>query len=87
MLRITTMDEGPQRVLKLEGKLQGPWTGELLRACRQARGDSTHVQLDLSAMTFIDAAGVVALRELQRMGVSIGRSSPFVAEMLKGNRD
>jgi hypothetical protein len=27
------------------------------------------------------------LRELQRMGVTIGRSSPFVAEMLNGSRD
>ena len=87
MLRITTMENGPEQVLKLEGKLQGPWTGELIRSCRQARSTSEQVLLDLSAITFIDTAGVVALRELQQMGVSIGRSSPFVSEMLKRNRE
>jgi ABC-type transporter Mla MlaB component len=87
MLKITTSENGPQRVLKLEGKLLGPWTSELVRACRQARGAAAQTSLDLSAITFIDTAGVVALRELQRMGVTIGRSSPFVAEMLNGSRD
>ena len=87
MLRITITEHGPQRILKLEGKLQGPWTSELLRAFRQARGASEQIVLDLSAITFIDTAGVVALRELQQMGVLIGRSSPFVAEMLKAGRE
>lgn len=87
MLRITTTENGPQRVLRLEGKLLGPWTSELVRACRPARGAAGQTSLDLSAITFIDTAGVVALRELQRMGVMIGRSSPFVAEMLSRGRD
>lgn len=85
MLRITITENGPQRVLKAEGKLLGPWTSELLRVCRQVRGSVEQTSLDLSAITFIDTAGVVALRELQRMGVTIDRSSPFVAEMLNGS--
>jgi ABC-type transporter Mla MlaB component len=84
MLKITVIhDDGFERVLKLEGKLLADWIGELHEACRRARAESGHLQLDLSGLSFADVPGTIALRELIRQGVTITITSPFVGELLK----
>ncbi|MGD9856952.1 MAG: STAS domain-containing protein [Planctomycetaceae bacterium] len=86
MLKITTArDDGFARVLKLEGKLLADWVGELHEACRRARAASSHVQLDLGGLSFVDVAGTIALRDLLRQGVTITTTSPLVGELLKEN--
>lgn len=83
MLRITTtIDEQFTCVLKLEGKLMADWISELQEACRQARAKSGRLQLDLSGLSFVDAPGIITLRELVRQGVAIVTPSPFVSELL-----
>jgi anti-anti-sigma regulatory factor len=70
MLRITEItDGGPGVLLKLEGKLRGPWVEELSRVCSElSRGEPRAIRLDLSAVTFLDEVGVRLLRALMRGG-------------------
>ena len=59
MLRITTTDIGEKIVLKLEGKLAGPWVEEFER-CWHMSTDiyrKKGLVVDLSGMTFVDPAG------------------------------
>lgn len=61
------------------------WTGELLAQGVSAAANSAgvgKVRLDLSQVSYVDAAGLTALRELTRRGVSIGACSNFVAALL-----
>jgi anti-anti-sigma regulatory factor len=81
MLRITQVD-GRDAVptLRLEGKLSGPWVEELLRVC--APPAAGPLRLDLSAVTYVDGAGLDLLRALLRRGVTVGACSGFVAQLL-----
>ena len=86
MLRITTIqNDGSPAVLKLEGKLLEPWIGELQEACRLACQRATSATLDLANVSFVDAPGAIALRDLRRRGVQLRGCSPLVAELLKEN--
>jgi ABC-type transporter Mla MlaB component len=68
--------------LKVEGKLRGPWVAELARACDELQGSSGCVSLDLSAVIFVDTAGVELLRALLGRGVTLAACSGLVAELL-----
>jgi hypothetical protein len=86
MLRITTIQhDGSPAVLRLEGKLLEPWIGALHDACRLASGRAALPVLDLSDLSFVDAPGTIALRDLRRRGVQLQGCSPLVAELLKEN--
>ena len=70
MMRIT-IDDGP-RVLtfRLEGRLEGVWVQELessLESSLARRSDST-VRVDLTGVTFIDAAGKRSLANMHKRG-------------------
>jgi anti-anti-sigma regulatory factor len=83
MLRITwAAGSDAAQVLKLEGKLLDPWVSEVRDAWVQAAARSARVSLDLSAVSFVDAAGAQLLRELLGQGVTIAACSSFVAELL-----
>jgi anti-anti-sigma regulatory factor len=84
MLRITEItDGGPGVLLKVEGKLRGPWVEELSRVCSElSRGECRGIRLDLSAVTFLDEAGIRLLRALMRGGSAV-TASGFVAELLR----
>jgi anti-anti-sigma regulatory factor len=81
MLRISQIN-GPHRVLtlKVEGKILGPWVDELSRAC--AEDSLKQLSLDLSQVTFVDAAGVELLRQLLKRGVTLAACSGLVAALL-----
>lgn len=59
MLRITTQDDTGSTTLKLAGRLTGPWVTELERCWRAVLGSEPgrSLRLDLTDVTFIDAAG------------------------------
>jgi ABC-type transporter Mla MlaB component len=85
MLRIVRLDPGAGASIstfKLEGKLVGPWVGELERACDELQVPPSGLSLDLSGMTFVDAAGVQLLAELMRRGAMIHGCNGFIAELL-----
>lgn len=79
MLKITQellKDDGT--LVALEGKLLGPWVEEVRTLFLPGSGS----RLDLSAVTFVDAAGSDLLRQLLREGVVIESCSAFVAALL-----
>jgi hypothetical protein len=83
MLRITTLDGADSRpILRLEGKLLEPWVDEVRHACTV----QTPLLLDLSALTYVDAAGVRFLRELLHQGAVICECSGFVSALLEGEQ-
>ena len=83
MLRITTTNCGQAaRTFKLEGKLLGPWIGELESAFATSQVSPEGVCLDLHDLTFVDAAGARYLARLLRDGARVVACSGFVAEVL-----
>ncbi len=70
MLRITVHDNPRVLTFQLEGKLAGPWLREL-EECWQstlASQRKPRLRVDLTGVTFIDAAGQVCLAALHRQG-------------------
>ena len=83
MLRITTVYDGLQTVLKLEGKLLEPWIEELYGAWALAEARGGHVGVDLSDVSYVDAAGTKSLHGLVQRGASLSGCSAFVGELLR----
>lgn len=82
MLRITPAVAGQTpAVVKLEGKLLAPWVEELREACGR-RDAGQALELDLTDVTYVDAAGIELLKQLLRQAVTFRGCSPFVAELL-----
>jgi anti-anti-sigma regulatory factor len=69
--------------LKLEGKLLGPWVDEVRAAYALSMAQSGRTCLDLSALTFVDAAGTGLLRDLIQSDVEVVACSSYVAELLQ----
>jgi CBS domain-containing protein len=70
MLRITVHSEPGSLTFQLEGSLVGPWVREL-EACWQTTVTGRRVQpllLDLTGVTYVDAAGEACLAALHRQG-------------------
>jgi hypothetical protein len=70
MLRITTHHHPGCLTFQLEGKLAGPWVREL-EDCWQKALAGHHppvVHVDLTGVTFIDAAGKAYLAAMHRLG-------------------
>jgi len=69
MLRITLHDQPQVLTLQLEGKLAGPWVRELEQSWQAVVGQHKRVvRLDLTGVTFIDAAGKQALAGMHLQG-------------------
>jgi ABC-type transporter Mla MlaB component len=70
MLRITVHDNPESVTFQLEGRLAGPWVGEV-EECRQrtlAHQRRLAVRFDLTGVTFIDDAGKAYLAAVHRQG-------------------
>jgi hypothetical protein len=84
MLRITTTNgDQATRIFKLEGKLLGPWVGELELSYSSSRVSPNRVLLDLHGLTFVDVEGTRFLASLIRDGARVIACSGFVAELLQ----
>jgi hypothetical protein len=70
MLRITTQDNPRALVFRLEGRLEGPWVAELETCWRGMEADAGRptLRVDLTGVTFVDAAGKVQLEAMHRQG-------------------
>jgi ABC-type transporter Mla MlaB component len=70
MLRITTNDSPRVITFRLEGRLEGPWLRELEQCRRSLLGGASRpaVYVDLTGVTYIDAAGKARLAEMHEQG-------------------
>ena len=83
MLRITRHPDDGATLLRLEGVLREGWLDEVTTQVTLARGTaSSHLKLDLTDVTFVDAAGTELLRDLIAKRVQIVGCSGFVAASL-----
>jgi hypothetical protein len=88
MLRLTRIaGANPTPTIKLEGKLLGPWVDEVRKECASGTKPFDRTRLDLSALTFVDAAGAGLLRELIGQGIEIIACSSYVAELLRASAE
>jgi ABC-type transporter Mla MlaB component len=95
MLRITVVDLSESAVvLRVEGRITGSWVEELRKTCAahafaahtfvgHAFPDEVQLSLELSDVSFADAAGIALLKELRSGGADLIRPTPFIAERLK----
>lgn len=85
MLRITVVESSSGAVrLRVEGRLTGRWVEELRRTCDlQGLSDGIRLTLDLSDVSFADAAGIELLKELRIGLITLLSPSSLVAEQLK----
>jgi ABC-type transporter Mla MlaB component len=78
MLRITER-EG---YLLLEGRIAERWVPELERAASSCLRQNPTLALDLSGVSYVDAAGAELLSRLVERRVALRGHSGFVAELL-----
>jgi anti-anti-sigma regulatory factor len=84
MLRITPIESGNHRlVLRLEGRVSGPWVSELSEVCEGALSNGAPLILSLAEVSFLDTAAVDLLTKLQTRGVEVVDCSMFIKEQLK----
>jgi anti-anti-sigma regulatory factor len=70
MLRITANDNPRVLTFRLEGRLEGPWVHELEQCWRSLLDGASQpsVCVDLTGVTYIDAAGKARLTQMHRCG-------------------
>ncbi len=87
MLKISQVETANHSVtLKLEGRVVGPWVGEMQKVCELVLVEERALILDLADVLFADASGISALSSLKSRGVSVMACSPFVEEQLKNQQ-
>src|SRR5579862_3888545 len=66
--RVTVQDAPSQLIMKLEGKVVGPWVTELRKAWIALAPllSTKKLALDLCGVTFVDEAGLGLLREIHK---------------------
>ena len=85
VLRISLVEVPDEAViLRLAGRVSGPWVEELRRWCEQVLASGNGLSLDLADVLFMDLDGVALCRSLRDRKVAFLHCSPFVAEQLKG---
>ena len=85
MLKISQSETANETIiLKLEGRIAGPWVAEVRKACEGFLNEGRALQLDLADVSFVDVTGTAAISNLKSRGVGLENCSPFVAEQLKG---
>ncbi len=83
MLRIHQWRERSVTVVKVEGRLGGPWVAEFERILLET-GGAQELVLDVGDLTHVDAEGLQALRVAIARGARLRSASGFVSCLLKG---
>jgi hypothetical protein len=90
MLRITIAETATEQRWTVEGRLVGPWVGELRTSWkkRHRAQNGRTCTVDLSGVTFIDRGGVRLLRMMSKEGtqfMATGIYTKHVVDQLKVN--
>ena len=85
MLRITNTTRPDGVTVVLEGRLAGPWVGELARCWKAltTTQDARSIYVQLDGVTFIDAAGKAVLRAMHEDGAAIAASGCMTRGILE----
>jgi hypothetical protein len=83
MLKIMALESGNRALLRLEGRVIGPWVDELRRSCEQALEGGAPLTLDVAEVAFVERDGIHLLRRLIDRGVAVVNCPAFVIEQLK----
>jgi anti-anti-sigma regulatory factor len=85
MLRITTLTAKDQVTLKLEGKLSGPWVGEVAKVWERVRPDMGRrpITVDLHAVSFVDERGKGVLAAMRQGGAELVATGPLMTALLE----
>lgn len=84
MLKISKVESVNHAVvLRLEGRIVGPWVTELQKSCEEALAEGRSLNLHLADVEFMDTSAVALLSRLRSSGVALLESTPFVSEQLK----
>jgi ABC-type transporter Mla MlaB component len=90
MLRITANDNPRVLTFRLEGRLEGPWVAELEQCWRSLLDGEKRptIRVDLTGVTYIDAAGKAGLAEMHEQGAEFiaadALTKAIVAELTQG---
>ena len=76
MLRITATTTD-KVVLRLEGRLVGPWVDELRKTVWRTEVWRRPLEIDVTDLTYVDEDGENALSWLHRMGARFQGKGPF----------
>ncbi len=81
MLRITIDEMQECVVVRLEGRLIRPWVEEVEQCWKNvfATLGSRSLQVDLSAVTFVDTAGGALLTRMHKAGFRLAGGGPSIA--------
>ena len=73
MFRITTNTNRHELVLRLEGRLEGPWVAVLAKCFKSAlsKRPQRPLRVDLNGLTYVDAAGKARLAEMYAQGAEL----------------
>ena len=87
MLKITIYPSARETRLRLEGRLAGPWVGELRQAWLQCAqppgGQNLPAVLDLREVDFVDPDGEALLKEMHGCGVRLEASCPLIQHLVE----
>jgi len=90
MLKITVQSDGARTIFELEGRLTGPWVGELANCWRQKVVPDQPATVVLKAVTFIDKAGIQLLTDMHGQGVELAAegcmTKAIIEEIARGER-
>ena len=78
VLRITWEETGGTGVLRVEGRLAGPWVEELRSACERHGSRA----LDLRGLQTADTGGLLLLRQLASEGRALLHLSGYLTVLL-----
>ena len=86
MLRISANETGKDHmILRLEGRVTGPWVNELWKACEKVIAQGQTLVLNLAEVSFLDPAAINMLSKVRSKGAKLSECSPFVTEQLKAD--
>jgi ABC-type transporter Mla MlaB component len=87
MLKITSQANDGSLLVRLEGKLVGPWVNEARVQLDRTVANRSAIRLDLAKLSFVDRAGTSLLHDLVSRGFAIESCSNYVAELLELERN
>jgi hypothetical protein len=71
MFRVTVTDDQAATLLDVEGRLAGPWVGELKACWEREKGRGRPIRVRFAGATFIDASGRALLEEMSASGAEL----------------